>query len=72
MDIVASSVREVFLRAYSTRLVGTGTVLYCTVLRPPLLLVQYEYLYDCTAVVPYFTSNIILRARTSTSRGTVQ
>ena len=32
---------------------GTGTVLYCTVLRPPpLLLVQYQYSYlydDCTA-----------------------
>ena len=49
---------------------GTGTVLYCTELRP--LSCLYEYLYDCTAVVPYFTSIIILRARTSTSRGTVQ
>ena len=46
-----------------TKLYGTGTVPYCTVHRP-LFICLYEY--HCTALVPYFTSNIILRARRST------
>ena len=51
---------------------GTGTILYCTELRPACTSTVRVLVYDCTAVVPYFTSIIILRARTSTSRGTVQ
>ena len=46
-----------------TKLYGTSTVPYCTVHRP-LFICLYEY--HCTALVPYFTSNIILRARRST------
>ena len=48
-----------------TKLYGTSTVPYCTVHRRPLFICLYEH--HCTALVPYFTSNIILRARRTRS-----
>ena len=50
---------------------GTGSVLYCTVRYSgpsPACTVRVLVRLYCSTVVPYFTPNIILRARTSTSR----